>query len=130
MHGIHQGVNHGHGDVIPFFMQGMCELAMISGGILTSPYPPIKFVPQMFNWGQIWTECWPIEWVYVTVGKKLLANSGDMGPGIVLLQYQVPCLHAWDGNWAEDFVSLPVLHILCTRRLFFVLVYSNIITMS
>jgi hypothetical protein len=62
----------------------------------------------MFNWGQIWTECWPIEWVYVSVGKKLLANSGDMGPGIILgqaIKYE--------------------LHILCTRRFFFVLAYIN-----
>ena len=58
----------------------------------------------MFNRGQIWTDCWPIERVYVVVNQILMANSS--GPGIVMLEDQVARLHTWDGNWAEDFVSI------------------------
>ena len=82
MHGVHQGVDPYNGNVIPLFMQGMSQLGQISGGIWAPPNPPIQFVPQVFNRGQIWTECWPIERIYVVVSQKLLTNSSDMGPGI------------------------------------------------
>jgi hypothetical protein len=42
--------------------------------------------PEMFHWGQIWTVQRPIEWVNVMIGEKILTNSGNMGPGIILLE--------------------------------------------
>ena len=106
MHGVHQGVNPCNGNVIPLFMQSMSQLDQISGGIWAPPNPTIQFVPQVFNRGLIWTEYWSTERVYVVVSQKLLANSSDMGPGIVMLEDPVARLHTWDGNWAEDFVSI------------------------
>ena len=110
IHGVHQGVDPCNGNVIPLFMQGKSQLGQIRGvggggafGRLLTP--PIQFVPQVLNRGQIWTEYWPIERIYVAVSQKLLANSSDMGPSIVLLEDQIAHLHTWNGNWAEDFVS-------------------------
>ena len=106
MHGVHQGVDPYNGNVIPLFMQSMSQLGQISGGIWAPPNPPIQFVPQVFNRGQIWTECWPIERIYVVVSQKLLTNSSDMGPGI---SGRLSCsLALMGGNWAEDFVSIHV----------------------
>jgi hypothetical protein len=55
-------------------------------GIPMPPYSPVHFVPQMFDWGQIWTVQRPIEWVDAMIGEKILTNSGYMGLGIILLE--------------------------------------------
>jgi hypothetical protein len=57
-----------------------------SGGIPTPPYSPVHFVPQMFDWGQIWTVRRPIKWVNVMIGEANLTNSGYMGLGVILLE--------------------------------------------
>jgi hypothetical protein len=51
-------------------------------GIPMHPYSPVYFVPQMFDWGQIWT----VQWVNAMIGEKILTNSGYMGLGIILLE--------------------------------------------
>ena len=139
MHGVHQCVDPCNGNVIPFFMQGMFQLGQIGRGIWAPPNPPIQFVQQVFNPGQIWAECWPVERVYVVVSQKLLANSSDMEPGIVMLEDQVTRLHtSWTETWRmiSSLCMFIILgqaikcsfHILrvCTRRFFFVLVYLQI----
>ena len=41
-----------------------------------------------------------------------------MGPGIVLLEDKVARLHTWDGNWAEDFVSIHVHYSKPSNKIF------------
>ena len=92
MHGVHQDVDPCNGNVIPLFMQGMSQLSQISEVIWVPPNPLIQFIPQVFSQGQIWTECWPVERVYV-VSQKLLANSSNMGPGFVRTLFCMGFLH-------------------------------------
>ena len=49
VHGDHQSIYPSHGDSIPLFQQGSPSLVESSGGIPTSPYSPVYFVPQMFD---------------------------------------------------------------------------------
>jgi hypothetical protein len=86
VHGVHQSIYPSHGDIFPLFQQGSPQLVESSGGIPMPPYSPVHFVPQMFDWGQIWTVQRPIEWVNVMIGEKILTNSGYMGPGIILME--------------------------------------------
>jgi hypothetical protein len=81
VHGVHQSIYPSHGDIIPHFQQGSPYLVERSGGIPTPPYSPVHFVPQMFDWGQIWTVRRPIEWVNVMIGENILTNSGYMWAG-------------------------------------------------
>ena len=104
--------------MIPLFMQGISQLGQISGGIRAPPKSPIQFAPQMFDRKQIWTECWPVGRVYVVASHNLLANSNDMGPGIVMLEDQVVRLHTWHGSWAEDFVSIHVHYSRPSNKIF------------
>ena len=41
-----------------------------------------------------------------------------MGPGIIMLEDQVACLHTWGGNWAEDFVSIHVHYSRPSNKIF------------
>ena len=96
----------------------MSQLGQISWGIWALPNPPIQFFPQVFNRGQTWTECWPVGRVYVVVSQKLLTNSSNLEPGIDMLEDQVSRLHIWDGNWAEDFVSIHVKYSRPSNKIF------------
>jgi hypothetical protein len=81
VHGVPQSIYPYHWDIIPLFQQDSPYLVESSGGIPTPPYSPVHFVPQMFDWGHIWTVRRPIEWVNVMIGGKILTNSGYIGAG-------------------------------------------------
>jgi hypothetical protein len=77
-----------------------------SGDIPTPPNTPVHFVPQLFDWGHIWTVRRPIEWVNVIIGEKILTNTGYMGPGVILLENYVMLLNKWNCNMPEDFIPI------------------------
>ena len=70
LHGVHQCVDLSHWDVLPLFQQCCSQLPESVGGVPTSSYAPVQFVPQMLNWGQIWSVRWPVEWYNVVVFSR------------------------------------------------------------
>ena len=93
LHGVHQCIDLSHWDVLPLFQQCCSQLPESVGGVPTSSYAPVQFILQMLNWGQIWTVRWPVEWYNVVVFQKVLANSGYMRTGIIMLESHLMLLH-------------------------------------
>ena len=61
-------------------------------GFLTPTYPPVQFVPKMFNWRHIWTTGWPVKRLNAMIHQKLSTNSRNMKFGIVLLENEIMLL--------------------------------------
>ena len=129
----HQGVVPCNVIVIPLFMHGMSQLGQISESICAPLYPSIQFVPQVFNRGQIWTKCWPVERAYVVVSQKVLANLSAWDKVLICWKIRLRACTHWTATGRRIsslyiFIILGqvikyLLHKLCTRRFFLVLVY-------
>ena len=67
----------------------------------------------MFNWGQIWTVCRPLQRINVIVSQEVLTNSGYMGTGSIVLKNLGTCSPTFQDLESGIFLEIELFRVTC-----------------
>ncbi|KAJ8871351.1 hypothetical protein PR048_027668 [Dryococelus australis] len=84
-HALYECLQDIHGDSSPFLLQPFHELSNGFCPRLTSPHPPIQFVPNMLYRVDVGALGGPVQSANIVVGVSLYSSPWNMEPGIVIL---------------------------------------------
>ncbi len=106
VHRVDQVVDCGLWTVGPLLFNGCTKLLDIGRNWNTLSYTPIQSIPNMLNEWHVQWACWPCKNWDVFSFQKLRKDPCNMGPCIIMLQYEVMVVDEWHNNRPQVFVTV------------------------